>query len=162
LPNNEALMKEAKLILLFALSSVLASCAMISNEHQKPNITLTHLETLERKGLNQVIIVRFKIENPTNEDMHISKFSYRLDLENIEQITGIVYGLKAVPALGKTQVEFKVTMNIFSAFRVLESAIKNKDGIIKYGLVTKVSSVWWKLPFVIEKSGQINLTDKFL
>ena len=52
-------------------------------------------------------------------------------------------------------------MNIFSAFRILESAIKNKDGIIRYDLVTKVSSVWWKLPVVSEKSGQINLADKY-
>jgi hypothetical protein len=52
-------------------------------------------------------------------------------------------------------------VNIFSAFRILESAIKNKDGIIRYNLITKVSSVWWKFPVVSEKPGQINLTDKY-
>ena len=154
-------MREIKAALLLLSSVLLVSCALVSSEYQTPDIELTHLQSLDRKGLDQVILVHFTIENPTNEDLHISRFSYRLDLENIEQISGVVYGLKPISALGKTQVQFKVTVNIFSAFRILESVIKNKDGIIRYDLVTKVSSVWWKLPVVSEKSGQINLADKY-
>ena len=154
-------MREIKAALLLLSSVLLVSCALVSSVYQTPDIELTHLQSLDRKGLDQVILVHFTIENPTNEDLHISRFSYRLDLENIEQISGVVYGLKPISALGKTQVQFKVTVNIFSAFRILESAIKNKDGIIRYDLVTKVSSVWWKLPVVSEKSGQINLADKY-
>ena len=154
-------MREIKATLLLLSSVLLVSCALVSSAYQKPDIELTRLQSLDRKGLDQVILVHFTIENPTNEDLHISRFSYRLDLENIEQISGVVYGLKPISALGKTQVQFKVTVNIFSAFRILESAIKNKDGIIRYDLVTKVSSVWWKLPVVSEKSGQINLADKY-
>ena len=154
-------MREIKAALLLLSSVLLVSCALVSSTHQIPDIELTHLQSLDRQGLDQVIIVHFTIENPTNEDLHISRFSYRLDLENIEQISGVVYGLKPISALGKTQVQFKVNVNIFLAFRILESAIKNKDGIIRYDLVTKVSSVWWKLPVVSEKSGQINLADKY-
>ncbi|MDC0887738.1 LEA type 2 family protein [Porticoccus sp.] len=154
-------MREIKAALLLLSSVLLVSCALVSSAYQTPDIELTHLQSLDRKGLYQVILVHFTIENPTNEDLHISRFSYRLDLENIEQISGVVYGLKPISALGKTQVQFKVNVNIFSALRILESAIKNKDGIIRYDLVTKVSSVWWKLPVVSEKSGQINLADKY-
>lgn len=154
-------MREIKAALLLLSSVLLVSCTLVSSAYQTPDIELTHLQSLDRKGLDQVILVHFTIENPTNEDLHISRFSYRLDLENIEQISGVVYGLKPISALGKTQVQFKVNVNIFSAFRILESAIKNKDGIIRYDLVTKVSSVWWKLPVVSEKSGQINLADKY-
>jgi LEA14-like dessication related protein len=154
-------MREIKAVLLLLSSVLLVSCALVSSTHQTPDIKLTHLQTLDRKGLDQVIIVHFIIENPTNEDLNISRFSYRLDLENIEEISGVVYDLKPISALGKTQVQFKVTVNIFSAFRILESAIKNKDRIIRYNLITKVSSVWWKFPVVSEKSGQINLTDKY-
>jgi|TARA_B110000196_G_scaffold161527_1_gene138808 LEA14-like dessication related protein len=154
-------MRKIKVAFLLLSSVFLVSCALVSNVYQKPDIELTHLQSIDRKGLDQVIIVYFKIENPTNEDLHISRFSYRLALENIEQISGVIHGLKPIPAFGKTQVQFKVTMNIFSAFRVLESAIKNKDGVIRYDLVTKVSSVWWKLPVVSEKSGQVNLADKY-
>ena len=154
-------MREIKAALLLLSSVLLVSCALVSSAYQTPDIELTHLQSLDRKGLDQVILVHFTIENPTNEDLHISRFSYRLDLENIEQISGVVYGLKPISALGKTQVQFKVNVNIFSALRILESAVKNKDGIIRYDLVTKVSSVWWKLPVVSEKSGQINLADKY-
>ena len=154
-------MREIKAALLLLSSVLLVSCALVSSAYQTPDIELTYLQSLDRKGLDQVILVHFTIENPTNEDLHISRFSYRLDLENIEQISGVVYGLKPISALGKTQVQFKVNVNIFSALRILESAIKNKDGIIRYDLVTKVSSVWWKLPVVSEKSGQINLADKY-
>lgn len=154
-------MREIKAALLLLSSVLLVSCTLVSSAYQTPDIELTHLQSLDRKGLDQVILVHFTIENPTNEDLHISRFSYRLDLENIEQISGVVYGLKPISALGKTQVQFKVNVNIFSALRILESAIKNKDGIIRYDLVTKVSSVWWKLPVVSEKSGQINLADKY-
>ena len=154
-------MREIKAALLLLSSVLLVSCALVSSAYQTPDIELTHLQSLDRKGLDQVILVHFTIENPTNEDLHISRFSYRLDLENIEQISGVVYGLKPISAFGKTQVQFKVTVNIFSAFRILESAINNKDGIIRYDLVTKVSSVWWNLPVVSEKSGQINLADKY-
>tara|TARA_B110000444_G_scaffold192312_1_gene182190 strand:- start:6677 stop:7147 length:471 start_codon:yes stop_codon:yes gene_type:complete len=154
-------MRKIKVAFLLLSSVFLVSCALVSNVYQKPDIELTRLQSIDRDGLDQVIIVYFKIENPTNEDLHISRFSYRLALENIEQISGVIHGLKPIPAFGKTQVQFKVTMNIFSAFRVLESAIKNKDGVIRYDLVTKVSSVWWKLPVVSEKSGQVNLADKY-
>ncbi len=154
-------MRKIKVAFLLLSSVFLVSCALVSNVYQKPDIELTRLQSIDRNGLDQVIIVYFKIENPTNEDLHISRFSYRLALENIEQISGVIHGLKPIPAFGKTQVQFKVTMNIFSAFRVLESAIKNKDGVIRYDLVTKVSSVWWKLPVVSEKSGQVNLADKY-
>jgi LEA14-like dessication related protein len=154
-------MKEIRAALFLLSSILLVSCALVNSAYQAPDIELTHLQSLDRKGLDQVITVHFTIENPTNEDLHISRFSYRLDLENIEQISGVVYGLKPISALGKTQVQFKVNVNIFSAFRILESAVKNKDGIIRYDLVTKVSSVWWKLPVVSEKSGQINLADKY-
>jgi len=154
-------MREIKEALLLLSSVLLISCALVSSAYQTPHIELTHLQSLDRKGLDQVIIVHFTIENPTNEDLNISRFSYRLDLENIEEISGVIYDLKPISALGKTQVQFRVTVNIFSAFRILESAIKNKDGIIRYDLITKVSSVWWKLPVVSEKSGQINFTDKY-
>jgi LEA14-like dessication related protein len=154
-------MKEIRAALFLLSSILLVSCALVSSAYQAPDIELTHLQSLDRKGLDQVITVHFTIENPTNEDLNISRFSYRLDLENIEQISGVIYGLKPIHAFGKTQVQFKVTVNIFSAFRILESAIKNKDGIIGYELVTKVSSAWWKLPVVSEKSGQINLADKY-
>ncbi|MGI9268910.1 MAG: hypothetical protein ACR2PE_00100, partial [Porticoccus sp.] len=147
-------MREIKAALLLLSSVLLVSCALVSSVYQTPDIELTRLQSLDRKGLDQVILVHFTIENPTNEDLHISRFSYRLDLENIEQISGVVYGLKPISALGKTQVQFKVNVNIFSAFRILESAIKNKDRIIRYNLITKVSSVWWKFPVVSEKSGQ--------
>ena len=154
-------MRKIKVAFLLLSSVFLVSCALVSNVYQKPDIELTRLQSIDRNGLDQVIIVYFKIENPTNEDLHISRFSYRLALENIEQISGVIHGLKPIPAFGKTQVQFKVTMNIFSAFRILESAIKNKNGIIKYNLVTKVSSVWWKLPATSVKSGKINLADKY-
>jgi len=154
-------MKKIKLFLFLALSAFLISCTLVTSTYEKPEIELVRLQSLERKGSEQIIAVRFNIVNPTKKELYISKFSYSLSLENIEEITGVVYGLSPIPSKGKTQVEFKLAVNIFSAFRILESAIKNKNGIIKYNLVTKVSSVWWKLPATSVKSGKINLADKY-
>ena len=93
--------------------------------------------------------------------------------EQIESETGLVIELlsRIYKDLGCEKFDIKLStrpeIRVGSdgvwdkAENALESAIKNKDGIIRYDLVTKVSSVWWKLPVVSEKSGQINLADKY-
>ena len=155
------MIEKMKIFGLLVLGIILCACTLVSNTYKESKVDLVDFEPLSRKGMDQIVLIRFDIKNLTEKELNISKFSYNLKMEDIEAISGSVFGLNPVPAAATSRIEFKVTMNVFSSFRILESAIKNKNGTIKYDLVTKVSSVWWKLPATSVKSGKIDLADKY-
>lgn len=129
----------------------------MTTTYEKLEVSLVSFQPLSRKGMEQTIAIQLNIKNYTEEELSISKFSYILKVEDLETISGVFYNLKPIPAFGATKIEFHATMNIFSAFRILESAIKRKNGAIKYELNTKIRSAWWKLASISAKSDQVNL-----
>lgn len=142
-------------LLLFVI--FLSSCASMTTTYEKPEVSLVSFQPLSRKGMEQTIVIQLNIKNHTKKELSISKFSYSLKVEELEAVRGVFSNLKPIPAFGATKIEFHATMNIFSAFRILESAIKSKNGAIRYELNTKIHSAWWKLASTSAKSGQINL-----
>ena len=151
------MIEKMKIFGLLVLGMVLCACTLMSNTYKESKVDLVDFEPLSRKGMDQIVLIRFDIKNLTEKELNISKFSYNLKMEDIEAISGSVFGLNPVPAAATSRIEFKVTVNVFSSFRILESVVKRKDGFIEYRLSTKVSSAWWQRAVTSVKSGQIKL-----
>tara|TARA_B110000285_G_scaffold192839_1_gene221484 strand:+ start:408 stop:878 length:471 start_codon:yes stop_codon:yes gene_type:complete len=150
-------MKKMKICGLLLSAIFLSSCALMTTTYEKPEVSLVSFQPLSRKGMEQTIAIQLNIKNHAEEELNISKFFYSLKIEDLEAISGVFSNLKPIPAFGGIKIEFHATMNVFSAFKILESAIKNKNGAIRYELNTKIHPAWWKLASISVKSGQVNL-----
>mgnify|MGYP001096909949 CR=1 FL=1 len=150
-------MRAIKGVGLLAMIWLLASCAVWSPGYQQPEVPLTNIEPLSRKGLEQRFAITLNILNSNDATLKISGLSYHLKLQGHKVVSGVSAGLKPIPAFSQSTIQLEATANIFGGFRALESLMNSNGGPVEFELETRISTAWWKFPITVTESGSLDL-----
>ena len=142
---------------LLAAVWLLSSCAMFSPSYQQPEVQLTNIEPLSRKGLEQRFAVSLNILNPNNSELKISGLSYHLKLQGHKVVSGVSSGLRPIPPFGQSAIKLEASANLFGGFRAVEALLNSDSGLVEFELETRISTSWWRWPITVVESGSINI-----
>ncbi|MFT7300184.1 MAG: LEA14-like dessication related protein [Porticoccus sp.] len=150
-------MKSIQVCIFLASVWSLTSCAMFSPSHQQPDVQLTDIEPLSRKGLEQRWAISLNILNPNDAQLKISGFSYHLKIQGHKVVSGVSSGLQPIPAYGQSAIRLEASANLFAGFRAIESLLNSDAGLVEFELETRISSGWWRWPIIVLESGSLDL-----
>ena len=142
---------------LLSLVWLLSSCAMFSPSYQQPEVQLTNIEPLSRKGLEQRFAISLNILNPNNSELNISGLSYHLKLQGHKVVSGVSSGLQPIPSFGESAIKLEASANLFGGFRAVEALLNSDSGLVEFELETRISTSWWKWPITVVETGSINI-----
>jgi LEA14-like dessication related protein len=142
---------------LLAAVWLLSSCAMFSPDYQQPEVQLTNIEPLSRKGLEQRFFISLNILNPNDSELNISGLSYHLKLQGHKVVSGVSSGLQPIPPFGQSAIKLEASANIFGGLRAVEAFLNSDSGLVEFELETRISTGWWRRPITVVESGSINL-----
>ncbi len=150
-------MKAIKVCSFLASAWLLTSCAMFSPSYQQPEVQLTNIEPLSRKGLEQRFAISLNILNPNDAQLKIAGFSYHLKIQGHKVVSGVSSGLQPIPAYGQSAIRLEASANLFGGFRAIESLLNSDAGLVEFELETRISTGWWRCPITIVESGSLDL-----
>ncbi|MEH6529032.1 MAG: LEA type 2 family protein [Porticoccus sp.] len=155
--SMQKVMRPIKGFGLLSLVWLLSSCAMFSPGYQQPEVQLTNIEPLSRRGLEQRFAISLNILNPNNSELNISGLSYHLKLQGHKVVSGVSSGLQPIPAFGQSAIKLEASANLFGGFRAVEALLNSDSGLVEFELETRISTSWWRWPITVVESGSINI-----
>lgn len=143
---------------LVSLLFVLGACSHIPIGLEDPEVSVTGLELLPARGMEQRIAVHLAITNPNGRDLSIRGISYNIGIENIEVLSGVTGKVPTLKAYEQTPVSVEVTANLLSALRLVEHF--SREGLgdqVSYNFQAKLDFSQWLPDLRVQERGEIKL-----
>jgi LEA14-like dessication related protein len=124
------LFKQYSILLLMVM--VLTSCATISPNFEKPQVSITSFTIApETKGI-PVFDIGLRVINPNNSALPLVGMSYSVEVEGNRILTGAEPNLPKIGAYETADFTIQATPDLLGGARLLQYLITNKSDSLNY------------------------------
>ncbi|MEO5376612.1 MAG: LEA type 2 family protein [Magnetococcus sp. DMHC-6] len=125
---------------------LLSACATLSPAHfERPKISLVHLDLKKSTFLEQNILLTFRVQNPNNADLPVTKFNFTLELNGEKFAEGVSQESFTVPALGDKKIGVNVTTSVLKNLAQLTIFMDGGGGPLAFKVA---GMIYVDLPFI--------------
>jgi len=143
------------LLVLFVL--MLAGCATVQSDFEKPEVSVTSFRALPSEGMAPRFLIGLHIINPNREAISLQGITYRVSLEGRKLLNGVANDLPEVPAYGEADFSVTATADLLSGFRLLTDLLQTRRESVTYELSARLDLGSY-LPYVnVVETGELNL-----
>lgn len=141
-----------------ALVLLLAGCANLLTQPERPEVSLASIALVEPGLLEQRYRVQLRVQNPNNFDLPIDGLQLRLELNGQPFVTAVSAAPVTVPRFGTALVEIDAVSTLAGLLQQFKGIAVGNSESVRYKLSGKahLSQPSMALPFTQE--GEINLT----
>lgn len=141
-----------------ALVLLLAGCASLLTQPERPEVSLASIALVEPGLLEQRYRVQLRVQNPNNFDLPIDGLQLRLELNSQPFVTAVSAAPVTVPRFGTALVEIDAVSTLAGLLQQFKGIAAGNSESVRYKLSGKahLSQPSMALPFTQE--GEINLT----
>ena len=135
-------------LVLLALVAVLAACAGLTGQIEKPRITVTSLRVLPAEGVEQRVEVGLRLLNPNDFDLDAKGLVISLGINDVPLLTGATADVPRVPAYGEALAQVTLSVNLMSGLRLVTRLMQHPDSPLQYRLEARLdlrSPMWTRL-----------------
>lgn len=120
---------------LLLLCFMASSCSTwFSDNYQKPQVELTHVELVYARLLEQEFLLEFRIDNPNSQSLPIRGINYHLNLNNVPLGNGQSNQWLTVPGNSSERMQLRIHTNLWRQVKSLLDWLKNPEQSIHYSL----------------------------
>jgi LEA14-like dessication related protein len=149
-------MKKYVLLIVLACSGLISACNPLA-KFQEPQVQLSNLVVLERRGFEQFFLLKLKITNPNKMALPIAGLQYQVRLNGFDVFTGNAADLPHINAFSDTFIDIPVSANLISAGAVLASLLVSDHPTINYQLNATFDLTGVLPDFRVSEKGLVNL-----
>ncbi|MCU0935987.1 MAG: LEA type 2 family protein [Gammaproteobacteria bacterium] len=146
-----------RVLLIFALTTVLAGCAWIWRSTAPPTVHLTDVRAAEMGAIEQRYTLRLRVQNPNPRALEVRGMRYEVEVNERPFARGVSPQAFTVPAYGETQVEVDVLSNAFRLYKQLKALESGRGEPLRYRLVGEVDLGGWSGALRFEDRGEVGL-----
>lgn len=138
---------------------LLAGCASMMKQTERPEVSLTNITLVESTLLEQRYRVQLRVQNPNDFDLPIDGLQMRLELNSQPFVTAVSASPVNVPRFGTALVEIDAISTLAGLLQQLKGVTAKKAEVVSYKLSGKahLSGSAISLPF--SQEGEINLAE---
>jgi LEA14-like dessication related protein len=122
------MLRAGTLLMLFMAAS---ACAWFQ-PFEEPRVRLNAMELQPGGGLQQVIHLTLRVDNPNDYALRLAGLNYRFFLEDQELISGELTERLAVPARGSADVVVPVELNLLSGYNLINQLLRSPRDEFRY------------------------------
>jgi LEA14-like dessication related protein len=139
---------------------LLAGCATLRPQLERPDIALVDFGILELGLLQQRYSLTLSVQNPNDRAIPVRGLTYGLEIAGQRFARGVSPKAFTLPAYGETEVEVELTTNLISTLRRLQELMENNEDVVSYRLDGKldVDATFFDGTLPFENTGEIKLT----
>jgi LEA14-like dessication related protein len=108
-----------KIVLLLALCGLGAGCSSLVPQLKPPELKVTALNFVSGDSRHQQLRLRVHVTNPNNRQIAVREIDYTLTLTGVQLADGSSASAFTVPALGETDFDLNVNVDIASLVKVV-------------------------------------------
>jgi len=142
-------------------AAALSGCAGLQPNLKAPEVTVRNvaLGKFDFSGLD--VLVDLRVKNPNDLTLPLTGIEYGLILQNVKVAEGRQAKAVTLQALGETDMQLGVTVNLLNTATELVPLLLNKRSAPKslsYQVDGRVKLDWWYMPSIpFNKAGQVAL-----
>lgn len=122
-------------VLLLSLLGSLAGCSTwFSSNFIDPDVSLSKVEVVKARLLEQQFLLRFRIDNPNDHSLPVRGLRYNVHLNEVELAKGESSGWLTVPANSFEYYEVTVHTNLWKHMKYIVRLLEKPDRPIRYSL----------------------------
>jgi len=125
--------------LLFAVSMLLAACALFAPKFEKPDLSVVSIKMVGGNLLQQNFRVTMKIHNPNDRTLPVKGLTADLRVSGEAIASGAIDRPFTVAALGETEFDLTITANMVLALLKLSQHAENHSDNVPYELTGAVA-----------------------
>ncbi|WP_020683062.1 LEA type 2 family protein [Marinobacterium rhizophilum] len=147
-------LKRALLVLCVLM---LAGCATVQPDFEKPEVSVTSFRALPSEGMAPRFLIGLHIINPNREAISLQGITYRVSLEGRKLLNGVANDLPKVPAYGEVDFSVTATADLLGGFRLLTDLLQTRRESVTYELSARLDLGNY-LPYVnVVETGELNI-----
>lgn len=128
-------------VMCLALLVSLGGCSTwFSGNFKDPTVTLTHVEIVKARLLEQEFLLHFRIRNPNDRSLPVRGLAYTVRLNDIELASGESSLWATVPAQSSEVYEVPVRTNLWRHMKYVVRLLEKPDRPIRYSLDGEVKT----------------------
>ncbi|WP_045858507.1 LEA type 2 family protein [Teredinibacter purpureus] len=147
---------ESIIIVLLLACTLLCSCSTL--ELEQPQVSITSISPPKTQGMEALIDLHMRISNPNGIPLPLKGMSYELAINDTGLLKGVSSTIANIPAYGSKDFTVQLSVNLFSAPKLLYSLMKNPQQHIRYSFTTKIDLQGLLPSFYLVDEGQLPLS----
>ena len=147
------------LIVTLSVAVVISGCSVVGPAAERPEIRLTSIQPLPRKGLEQRFLIGLNIINVSDSTLSIAGLSYHLLLNGRKVATGVSGEIDAIPGYSESRVMLEASTDLISGLGFVADLLRERSSAVEYEFETSIRTDWWPVPIKLSEQGSIELGD---
>ena len=151
----------ARSIIVLSLTWLLAGCAALGIDYQRPELSLVNVRSLGGSGIDQRFSLSFRIDNPNPVSLPVSGIDYQVALNGMRFVTGATDRDFTIAAHGDTVFDVAVEANLLDSARVLLDLFRQRRDRVDYSLDARIHTGLALMRSVdVGRSGTVSLSGR--
>ncbi|NVK42793.1 MAG: LEA type 2 family protein [Oceanospirillaceae bacterium] len=139
---------------------LLAGCATMQPNFEKPDVTVTSFRALPSDGMAPRFEIGLHVINPNRDALSLEGMVYSVSLEGRKLLNGVANDLPTVPGYGEADIRVEATADLFNGFRLLADLMQTQRNSVSYEVNARLDLGRF-LPYVdVVKEGEVSLAGR--
>ncbi|GGO82179.1 hypothetical protein GCM10011348_22960 [Marinobacterium nitratireducens] len=136
---------------------LLAGCAAVQPNFQKPEVSVTSFRALPSEGMVPRFEIGLHVINPNRDALSLEGMVYSVSLEGRKLLNGVANDLPTVPGYGEADIRVTTTADLFNGIRLLADLMQTQRDSVSYELSARLDLGRF-LPYVdVVEEGEVKL-----
>ncbi len=136
---------------------LLASCASLDPDYEKPTVTLSSFRALPSEGMVPAFEIGLRIINPNRQALSLQGVSYTIAVEGHELVKGVARDLPVIEGYSEEVITLTASANLLAGIRLFGDLMQASGESLEYEFEAKLDPGLFPA-MRIRESGSFDIT----
>ena len=146
-----------KTIISIAACFLLAACATMDPDYEKPTVVLTSFHAIPSEGAMPAFEVGLRIINPNPEPLKLEGIVYSISLQGHELVKGVGKGYPPIEGYSEGDITLSASANLLKGIQFIASVANNQQRQLEYEFEAKLDVGGFLPSLKVSETGTFNL-----
>jgi hypothetical protein len=117
---------------------LLASCASLDPDYEKPTVTLSSFRALPSEGMVPAFEIGLRIINPNRQALTLQGVSYTIAVEGHELVKGVAKDLPVIEGYSEEVITLTASANLLAGIRLFGDLMQTSGDSLEYEFEAKL------------------------
>jgi hypothetical protein len=135
--TTDAIPKAGRILVVLAVC-LLASCASLDPDYEKPTVTLSSFRALPSEGMVPAFEIGLRIINPNRQALTLQGVSYTIAVEGHELVKGVAKDLPVIEGYSEEVITLTASANLLAGIRLFGDLMQTSGESLEYEFEAKL------------------------
>ena len=146
-----------KTIISIAACFLLAACASLDPDYEKPTVMMTSFHAVPSEGAMPSFEIGLRIINPNPKPLELQGVVYSISLQGHELVKGVGKGYPPIEGYSEGDITLNASANLLKGIQFIAGMTQSQDKALEYEFEAKLDVGGFYPSLKVSETGTFNL-----